>query len=209
MGFFSKLFGAETSEIDNELENQYVQMFQEMMGMPIAQAKSTFRDMLKQAKEESVKEGTSNFPQNFGDIILEQEFSNPHFKSLLTKKRSEGIRDEDVRWFWNMHDLERRMMLKVDDLFKFSLFIKLREEDGLNEKEAANEVKKFHPMYGDPDDPSQPIGEDRALPRELKDRVNRYIEKRGHIDKDEFKREIEDSSTFNAFIRKEIKRGNL
>ncbi|MBW2662381.1 MAG: hypothetical protein JRD93_10430 [Deltaproteobacteria bacterium] len=209
MGFFSKLFGSETSEIDSELENQYVPMFQNMMGMPIPQAKSTFRDMLKQAKEESVKDRTSNLPQNFGDLLLEEESTNPHFKSMLAKKRAEGVIDEDVRWFWNMHDLERRMMLKVDDLFQLSLFIKLREEDRFNEKEAANKVKKFHPMYGDPDDPSQPIGDDKVLPRELKDRVNRYIEKREHIDKDEFKKEIEDSSTFNAFIRKEIKRGNL
>ena len=64
-------------------------------------------------------------------------------------------------------------------------------------------------IYGDPDDPSQPTGDDKVLPRELKDRVNRYIEKREHTDKDEFKKEIEDSSSFNAFIRKEIKRGNL
>jgi hypothetical protein len=209
MGLFSKLFGAETSEIDNKLENQYVPMFQKMKDMPISQAKSTFRDLLKQAKKESVKEGTSNLPQNFDDILLEEESTNPHFKSLLAKKRAEGVRDEDVRWFWNMHDLERRMMLKVDELFKFALFEKLRQEDGLNEKEAFNEVKKFQPIYGDPDDPSQPISEDRALPMELKDRVNRYIEKREHIDKDEFRKEIEDSSTFNAFIRKIIKSGNL
>jgi len=209
MGFFSKLFGAETSEIDNELENQYVPIFQDMMGMPISQAKSTFRDMLKQAKEESVKDRTSNLPQNFGDLLLEEESTNPHFNSMLAKKRAEGVIDEDVRWFWNMHDLERRMMLKVDDMFQLSLFIKLTEEDGLSEKEAANQVKKFHPMYGDPDDPSQPISDDKVLPRELKDRVNRYIEKRGHTDKDEFKKEIEGSSSFNAFIRKEIKRGNL
>ena len=108
-----------------------------------------------------------------------------------------------------MHDLERRIMLKLDDWFKFPLFMKLIQQDGLNEKEAFNRVKKFHPMYGDPDDPSQPIGDDKVLPRELMNRVNRYIGKRELIDKDEIKKEIEDSSSFNAFVRKEIKRGNL
>jgi len=209
MGFFSKLFGTEKTEIENRLESHYVPILQEMMNIPISQAQSTFRDMLKQAKEESVKEGSSDFPENFGDILLEEESTNPHFKSLLSKKRNEGVKNEDIRWFWNMHELEKRMMLKVDDLFKFSLFIKLREEDGFNEKEAADEVKKFHPTYGDPDDPSQPTGEDRVLPRELKDRVDRYIEERNKMDIDEFKKEVEESSTFNAFIRKEIKKGNL
>lgn len=209
MGFFSKFFGLETSGIDSKLEKLYVPMFQIMMGMPISQAKSIFREILKEAKDESIKDGTSTYPENFGDLMLEEESTNPHFKSMLAKKRVDGVRDEDVRWYWNMHDLERRMMFKVDNWFQFSLLSKLIQEDGLNEKEAFNRVKKFYPMYGDSDDPSQPIGDDKVLPRELKDRVNKYIEKRELTDKDEIKKEIEDSSSFNAFIRKEIERGNL
>jgi len=207
MGIFSKLFGS-SSDIEKQLEALYVPMFQTMKGMTLTQAKSTFRDLVKKAKEESLKEGTSKFPQNFGDILLEKESTNPHFKSMLTKKRSEGVRDEDIRWWWNMHDLERRMMIEDDNLSGFALFLKLKE-DGLNEEEAGKRVKKSRPIFGDPDDTSTSTGEDRPLPFELKDRINIYIQKRSQTDTEKFKNEIAESLSFNASIRKEIKNGKV
>ena len=205
MGIFSKLFGS-SSDIEKQLEALYVPMFQTMKGMTLTQAKSTFRDMIKKAKEESLKEGTSKFPQNFGDILLEKESTNPHFKSMLTKKRSEGVRDEDIRWWWNMHDLERRMMIEDDNWSGFALFLKLKE-DGLSEEEAGKRVKKSRPIFGNPDDTSTSTGEDRPLPFEFKDRMNIYIQKRSQTDTEKLKNEIAESSSFNALIRKEIRKG--
>ena len=207
MGIFSKLFRS-SSDIENQLEALYVPMFQMMMGMSLTQAKSTFRDLIEKAKEESLKEGTSKLPQNFGDVLLEKESTNPHFKSMLAKKRSEGVRDEDIRWWWNMHDLEKRMMVEVDNLSGFALFLKLKEENGLNEKEVGKRVKKSRPIFGDPDD-AHVTGEDRPLPHELKDRINIYVEKRSQTDPEILKKEIEESSSFNALIRKEIKNGKV
>jgi len=205
MGIFSKLFGS-SSDIEKQLEALYVPMFQTMKGMTLTQAKSTFRDMIKKAKEESLKEGTSKFPQNFGDILLEKESTNPHFKSMLTKKRSEGVRDEDIRWWWNMHDLERRMMIEDDNWSGFALFLKLKE-DGLSEEEAGKRIKKSRPIFGNPDDTSTSTGEDRPLPFEFKDRMNIYIQKRSQTDIEKLKNEIAESSSFNALIRKEIRKG--
>ena len=207
MGIFSKLFGS-SSDIEKQLEALYVPMFQTMKGMTLTQAKSTFRDMIKKAKEESLKEGTSKFPQNFGDTLLEKESTNPHFKSMLAKKRSEGVRDEDIRWWWNMHDLERRIMVEVDNWSSFALFLKLKE-DGLNEHEAGKRVKESRPIFGDPGDTSTSTGEDRPLSFELKDRINLYIQKRSQTDPEKFKNEIAKSSSFNALIRKEIKNGKV
>ena len=207
MGIFSKLFGS-SSDIEKQLEALYVPMFQTTKGMTLTQAKSTFRDLIKIAKEKSLKEGTSKFPQNFGDIILEQESTNPHYKSLLERKRSQDVRDEDIRWWWNMHDLERRMMIEDDNLSGFALYLKLLE-DGLNEKEAGNRVKKSRFIFGDPDDTSASTGDDRPLPFELKDRINIYYLKRLQADKEKFKNEIEESSSLNAFIRKEIRNGKV
>jgi hypothetical protein len=53
------------------------------------------------------------------------------------------------------------------------------EEDRLSEEEAAKEVKKYFPIFGDPDDTSTSSGDDRPLPCELKDRINIYIQKKG------------------------------
>ncbi len=207
MGIFSKLFGS-SSNIEEQLEAIYVPMFQTMMGMTLTQAKSTFRERIKKVKGESLKEGTSKFPHNFGDIILENESTNPHYKSLLAKKRNQGVKDEDIRWWFNMHDLERRMMTEADNLSSFALFLKLKE-DGLNKDEAGKELKKSRPIFGDPDDTSTATGEDRLLPWELKERINTYIQKRSQTDPETFKNEIAESSSFNALIRKEIKNGKV
>ena len=208
MGIFSKLTGS-ASAIEKQLQDLYFPMFQMIMGMSASQAKSAFRDMLKQAKEESLKEGTSNLSQNFGDILLEKESSDEKIKSMLARKRIEGVRDADIRWWWNMHDLERRMMLKVDEWTMLSLFIKLKKEDHLSGEEAAKNVSKHHPIYGDPNDTSHTTRDDRPLPHELMDRVDIYTEKRMKTNPEQFKKEIESSSTLNALIRKEIQKGNI
>lgn len=108
-----------------------------------------------------------------------------------------------------MHDLERRMMLAVDNISRLALFKKLRQENGFDEKASAERVRKSFPIFGDPDDTIHTTGDDRPLPYELKNRVNIYVERRSLTDQVKFKREIEESSTVNVLIRKEIKNGNL
>jgi len=208
MGIFSKLFGS-SSSIEKQLEEKYVPMLQTMLGMSLPQAVYFFNTLLEQAKREAQKEGTLDLPLNFGDILLKKEATDEKIRSILAKKRKEGVKDEDIRWWWNMHDLERRMMLKIDDIFRLALFAKLVEEDGLTKEEAAKRVRKLFPIFGDPDDTTHSSGDDRPLPYELKDRINNYTMKRSMLDPERYKKEIEESSSFNALIRKEIRKGNL
>ncbi len=197
-----------SSDIEKQLEDYYVSVFQ-TDGMSSSEAQNTVRDLLKLAKEECQKEDTLNLPQNFGDILLEKESTDEKIKSMLAKRRKEGVRDEDIRWWWNMHPLERKMMLKFDDVIKYSSYKRLRDEEDFNEEEAAKEVRKFHVIYGDLDDTTHTIGDDRPLQEELKDRINIYIIKKSTTDKEKYKKEIEGSSTLNALLRKEIKKGNI
>jgi hypothetical protein len=180
-----------------------------MMGLSPSEARNTFRDMLEEVKKESVKEGSSNLPQNFGDILLEKESTDEKINSMLKKRRNEGVRDKDIRWWWNMHDFKRRMMLKIDDMSRLALFMKLREEDGLSVDEATRRVRKHHPMFGDSDDTTHATEEDRPLPAELKDRINICIQERSKANPEKFKKELEESTTFNALVRKKIKEGNI
>jgi len=196
-------------DIEKQLEELYVAMFQRKMGISLLQAQGIFRDMLKQAKEESLKEDTTNLPQNFGDILLEKEATDEKIKSMLVRKRIEGVRDGDIRWWWNMDDLARRMMLIVDDWSRLTVFKKLTEKDSLSENEAAKRIGKSFPIFGDSNDITHTTGDDRPLPYELKDRINIYIERKSQTEPEKFKKEIEESSTFNALIRKEIKKGNI
>jgi hypothetical protein len=207
MGLFSNIFRL-SSTIEKQLEEIYVPIFKGM-GMLLSQAEANFHELLKLAKKESQKEGTSSLPQNYGDILLEKESTDDKIKVMLAKKRKEGVRNEDLKWWWNMHDLERRMMLKVSEWTALALFIKLREEDGLNEREAGKIVMKSHPMFGDPDDTTHTTGEDRPLPYELNNRIDIYINKMSQTDPEQFKRDIKEASTLNALIRKEIKKGNI
>lgn len=208
MEVFSKLLGG-SNEIEKQLEGTYVSIFQTLMGMSPSQAKSTFRNLYKQAIDEAKAEGSLNLPPNLGDVLLEKETSDHKIRLMLEKRRKEGVKNQDIKWWMNRHELDRKMMMKVDDMSKLALFIKLKEEDGCSEDEAAMRVKKFFPIYGDPDDTSTSTGDDRPLPFELKDRINIYIEKRSRSDPDIYKKEIERSSSFNALIRKEIKNGKI
>jgi len=200
------------NEIEQKLLEYYSQMFVET-GM--LDARKTAKNMLDQAIQESKKEGTYNLPVNSGNMFLEKAKSgDKKALQMLKKRRNEGVRDEDIRWWWNMNDIERRMMLKNDEISRLALFIEEIKNSAtttkeLTNKKAANEVRKFHPIYGDPDNVKHTKGDDRPLPAELKDRINIYIEKRFKNDPEKYKKDVESSSTFNTLIRKEIKTGNI
>ncbi len=196
------------SDIEKKLEDKYVPKLQ-AIGMSPLQAKSAFSDLLRKAKEESLEEGTSNLPENFGDMLLEKESRDGKIRSWLAMKRNEGVTDADFRNWWNRHDLERRISLEVDDLSRSNQFLKLKEEGSLSEEDAGKRLDSFFPTYQDPNEPSLTTGDDRPLPYELKDRVDRYLEKKAQTNPERWKREVERSSTLNALIRKEIKRGNI
>jgi len=218
MGLFNFL---KYNNIERALLDTYTQIMS-MMGNSFAEAKKMAGNMLDQAIEESKKEGTYYLPQNLGDIILGDAGSdNPTIKKIaenirqkLPKKKAEGVKDEDIRWWWNLNDIERRIMLWVDvNTRGGTLIFELKKSNESSKEKAADKalrkVRKFHPFYGDPDDTTHTTGDDRPLPYELKDRINIYIEKRVGNNSEKYKNEIEQSSTFNALIRKEIKAGNI
>ena len=202
MGLFSS-----SSGIEKELEELYVPIISAMIQIPQAQAKKEVRNIIKQIKEGQKQEGTDNIPKKFGDYLLEKEKTDEKTKTKFAKKRQEGIQDEDIKWWFNMHDLARRMLLKVDDITRLAMFKKFKQ-DGKNAKEAATEIRRYQPMYGNPEDNTHTSGEDRPLPYELKDRINKYVESRTS-NPEQFKTEFLRSSTFNAYIREQIRNGNL
>jgi polyhydroxyalkanoate synthesis regulator phasin len=207
MGFFSSLFGG-SSDIERQLEETYVSMFVAVRGMSQSEARNMVRDMIQQVKEEAEKEGTSKVPPNFGDILIDSENKEQQIGTMLRKRRKEGVRDEDIRWWWNMHDLERRLLAKDDEVSRLASFIH-HQQEGKSSEQAADLVKKYFPIFGDPDDISTSSGDDRPLLYELKDRINIYIQHRATNDSDNYKSDIESSSSFNALVRREIRNGRL
>lgn len=211
MGLFNKY-----NKIEQKLLDEHSQMFV-MMG--ITDAIKMAKDMLNQAIERAKKEGTYSLPNNFGSIILKEEKTEDSFvekfaetiRKTLPIKRVDGVTDNDIKWWWNLNEVERNMILAVDEMARLALLA--YEIQNSTEINAAKIVWKFHPVYtyGVQKDavPSWVKEEDLPLPIELKERVVTYSEKRSNDNLEKYKKDMETSSTFNALIRREIKAGNL
>lgn len=174
--------------------------------MTLEEAHKAVKDAIKGCKEEAMREGTADWPENVGDLLLEvAKAEHVKYRKIVEKARKEGATDEDIREFWNLNDLQRRMVLWSENVFRYSSFLSFRD-DGLSADEAMSRVRKMFPMYGDPEDTSHTSGDDRPLPQELRGRVDKYRERVGAI---VIKSKAEKFTTYNAFIRNEIRLGKL
>lgn len=179
------------------------------LGLSGHELRKTVKGMLRSAKENAVLEGTWNLPENYGDILLEREATDEEIKAMLAAKRREGVRNDDIRWWWNRHDLERRMALEEDNFRQFQVYRTALHEEGKTPDEAAGWVMKFLPVYGEPNDMPEEAETDRPLPWELRDRVTRYAERKAAADAEEYLRDIINATSFNALVRKELRAGNI
>ncbi len=196
-------------EVEEQLEKQYIPFFQQSMGMPENYAQEIFKTIIEEQKEVADREGTDKFPEKFGEVLLQQEKADPDVREAFAQKREEDVTDSDILLWWNMHDLERRMVIKVDEMNRMILFEKLSKKDKIREEEAAVMVAKQYPIYGDPDFQVFGDKEDRPLPFELKWRVNKYVTKRNQEDADKFQKELDAASSFNALLRMAVEKKEL
>jgi hypothetical protein len=196
------------TDIERELEAQYVHTLH-MLGFSPSEARRAFWHIMNEIKEESLKTGTSTLPRDFGDWLLERENTDERVQAMLAKRRAEGVTDPDIRWWWNMHYLERAMMCKLDDLHRHALLTRFIEVEGLGREEAAMKLARYDPLFGEPHETHAEPHEDQPLPYELKERVRTYVQRRSILDPEAFASDIKESSSLNALIRKEVQRGNL
>jgi len=208
MGFLSDLFSSATP-LERDLIANYTAFF-ESLGMSHATANRAAKGLLQEAKQMMGRHPElTTEPANFGDWLLEHETKDIKISDNLRKKREEGVRDENILWWWNQPPLSRCMIHVVDKRGLFAIF-KRAIEEGKSTEMATKWVRKYDVCYGEPDMPDQTqTGEDAPLPYELKDRINIYRINRNKTDPDTFRNDCERSSSFNAIIRKEIKAGRI
>jgi hypothetical protein len=197
------------AEIEKRLETHYVSFFQESMSMPEEVARQIFKTFAEEQKEAAHRDGTDKLPENFGEILLEREQTDEHVRAVFLPKRAEGVTDEDIAFWWNMPDLERRLICKVDEMNRMLLFDQLMQRGGVTDKEAARMVAKQFPIYGDPNHLVLDSEDDRPLPFELKWRVNRFISESTAADADAFHEKVAASTSLNAVLRKAIQESQL
>jgi len=93
------------------LKSLYTEMLCKV-GFSLQEACKEVKKALQMCKEQGKKEGTADLPPNFGDLILiGSELGLPFMADRARKARDEGATDEDIREFWNLHDLQRRMVI--------------------------------------------------------------------------------------------------
>jgi len=182
------------------LKTIYMDEFQKL-GKTKEEAEKSIDDKIKFAKmiDEDV-----NFIVNRGKSILQNEGKNEQLAKQLEWARSEGASDNDIIIWYNLSSIERALIIECDNMYRSYLFWDLIVRDRLSKEEAARIVHKTFPLYGNVDSETNMDDDDKPLPFELKDRINRFMPKQKNL-----KERIDKYSSVNAFIRDEIKKGNL
>lgn len=205
------------NDLNNQLLASQVAFLIKYVGMDANQAGKMAEEMLEIVIKECKKDGTYYLYKSLGSAILddlpiEDEYSRMIAESLkqtLPWKRGAGVTDDDIRWWLDMHEIERRLIGKTSEVAEIALYTKLTREDGMTPKDAVHVIRKYHPQYSHKEENEFMTGENRPLPPELRDRVNKYILRRTSLDHRQYESDLADSSSFNALVRKEIRNKNL
>jgi len=125
------------------------------MGVPRRDARKLVESLYDMAKEEAEHEGTSALPGNFGEIVLGQATTTDpgvakaadHIRGGLEAARADGATDADIRNWWSLPDVERRMRIKVEENATMALFTgRLRK--GASKEAAWAAVIRSRAVYG-------------------------------------------------------------
>jgi hypothetical protein len=193
--------------VKESLRSIYAAMLQHDAAFDSREAEHTASSWVDIAETAAREWGTLGLPRDFGDQMILRSLEDPYYRTSLESKKTEGVTDSDIRWWWNMHDIQRRMFHILDDFFRAASFLAHRNR-GTPPAQAASEVRRFFPFFGNPNDPGYPAGEDRRLPEELRRRVDEWVE-RQKAGPEVFKQRAQHSSTMNAIIRRDIQDGVL
>jgi len=196
MGLLKIIFGPKKSDPERKLEDEYLKR----LG-PIGINRKAIRDQIQICKTEASQQETDNLPNYFGNYIIEQSKSgNEKFKLIVNKAILGGATEDDIKEWWNLSDLERRMAIWEDTIFRISTF-NIFKSQGYSFEECANKIRKTYPLYGDQSEEINTQGDDRPLPNELHCRINRMTADWAPMYVQQFSVQY---NTMNAFIRDEL-----
>lgn len=193
------------SQLQRELQEIYTQMLCRVAGYTPTQADQTVSEAIATCKKQGKAEGTSDLPEDFGNRLIEAaRMGEPKSKRIVEKARREGATDDDIKEWWNLPDLSRRMVLWSENTFRYSVFLHAMNDDGLSAEKAAARVHKMFPIYGDPEETSTLSGENRPLPHELRGRVDAYKQLYGA---EYIAEQVKKYHSHNAFVRHAVQKG--
>lgn len=209
--------------VERRMKNEHAAAMASI-GMPAETANAAFQATLEMAKEYMAKDGSAALPEGFGDMIVDGASTFPNafaaqvaanLRDGMVDKIFDGVTTDDFRQWWNRHPLERAYDMAGDQIFVVMDFKKFWGESSETEEEvltayAMARVAKHWPIYSASKTKQVPApeGDDRFLPSELKNRVNIGRQKliKAKPDVDAIAR---DFNTFNAWVRDQIRAGNI
>ena len=117
------------------LIERYTSLLANMLGSE-NESKKLAESMVDSAIQESKMEGSGKLPSNFGDIILGDAQTNDKdinalvdiLRQRIPEKLAEGVTKEDLRWIWNLNDIERRMLEKIAEFTHIAFYNKMLDE---------------------------------------------------------------------------------
>ena len=196
------------AELIRRLERVYVPMVQGIFGESPGEARTGFYSLIEKAKVKSLEKKVSHIDSQY---LLSVAQTNPDVCAELNWKRREGVCDDDLRWWWDMPDLERQFIIQMDFIPSAGYFAALRDK-GYSPEQAIRCVQQATPSYVEFSDMSRlPKNEDFPLPIELRRRVEQRIEQEKARDPSgaEWASYFGQFSSFNACIRHEIAKSRL
>lgn len=191
-------------QIIERVTNDLVPSISEMLGISEIEACAQILGFAEKAKELASTKTDDIFRQGDGDTILTRARSDPQILAWVEKRRTEGVTDDDIRWFWNMCAFEQAMIGGIDQIIRTSMYEYLKGKGWVPER-AGHRVRQLHAIFGDFDEGG---GDDRPLPHELKRRIVQYIE-RYYGSSKAIQQKTSEASSFNALVRAEIRKGSL
>lgn len=129
----------------------------------------------------------------------------PQAEKIKKWLQKEGVLNPDIRWWWSLSDLDRAAVFKFDE-FQINRARRKLRDMGIIETELDKRIVRLFPMFDHIENIADSIYADRALPHELRQRVETWMKLEQKNDPERFWEKTKNYSSMNSFIRDEIKK---
>ena len=127
MGIFSRFFLGTEKQGEAELEEIYSKAYTSYSGQPMSEARKAVHKALRACKEQARQEGTDKLPDKFGTLLVtKSEKLQAMGFTIVENARLNGANEEDIEEWWNLHDLQRRMVIWHENAFRYANFLSFR-----------------------------------------------------------------------------------
>ena len=199
------LFGPSYTPVERALIEQETASNMAMLGQSQQEARQAAEALVQQAIA-LAKESGMYGRGPMGEAMLAE--TEGFWATYLNEIRTlDGVRDDDIRKWWDLDEVERMMVGISDELAQTATWIAAKRQ-GLSDDEATLRCRQTLAYYGRPGQMTSRFRGLRLLPFELKDRVMAWLETNaGSITPDRLP--WAGYETLNHWVRDMVARGEL